>query len=163
MNAADLAAPSLALALIAMAAVCAFAAATTRSLVTLALALAACATFATAALLCVNQPVVALALAVLGAGLTPAMTFAALALSARVVKGRKRRIPFVAIAGGVGVVAALTWALPDLSGAPVSQGRDSAALFLLAAMVFAGAATLVGVLGFGERGALEVFAGRADE
>ncbi|MDX2274679.1 MAG: hypothetical protein NW206_04440 [Hyphomonadaceae bacterium] len=160
----DSLAPWLALVLIAASAACAVAAATTRSLVILALSLWACAAFATTALLCLSESTGALALALFAAGLAPALLLATLSLSARAVKGPKRKLPYLTIAGGLCVIGVLIWGLPDLASAARQQrANDDAALYFLSVTVFAGIAALVGVLGFGERGALEKFMGRPEQ
>lgn len=156
-------APWLALALLAGVVACALAAATARSLVALCVSLWAAAALATATLLTLGRSDAALAMALLAAGLAPVLLFGALLLSARAAKANKRRPPFIAIAAALALVAALVWGLPDLPVAPAPSAADPSALFFAAPLLLAAVAAVVGLLGFGERGALEKFAEPADE
>lgn len=163
MSAAAVIAPWLALALIAGVAACAFAAATARSLVAACLSLWAMAALAVAALLSLGRNDVALAMALLAACLAPLLLFGTLLLSARVAKASKRRAPYITVLGAAVVVGAMVWALRDLPAAAPAQPADASALFFAAPLVLAAVAGAIGLLGFGERGALEKFAETADE
>jgi hypothetical protein len=156
-------APWLALTLMAAVAACAFAAATARSLVAMCLTLWSAAALAAAALLTMGQSNAALAMALLAACLAPVLVLATLLLSARVVKANKRRTPLVTAASAILVVGAIIWLLPNMPAAPSAGAIDASALFFAGPLLLAAVAAAVGLLGFGERGALEKFAEPADE
>lgn len=144
----------LAFALIAAALVAACGAALARSLFSMAAFLFVTAALASAALLALNAGG-ALDLALFGVGLAPALVLALLLLSTRAAKPR-RRAPWLTIAAasaaGVAVLAAardFTSAVPQIATPPGALAP------WLAPMLFCAAATCVGLLGFGERGALE--------
>jgi hypothetical protein len=156
-------APWLALTLMAGVAACAFAAATARSLVAMCLSLWSAAALAAAALLTMGQSNAALAMALVAACLAPVLLFATLLLSARVVKANKRRMPLITAASAVAVIGAIVWLSPSLPAAQSAGAQDVSALFFAAPLLLAAVAAAVGLLGFGERGALEKFAEPADE
>ena len=136
-------------------------AATARSLFAMAMYLAAAGAMAGAALLAQNLPNAALGEVLLGAGIAPFVTLAALLLSARAVKARRRGRPWATLAAAIAVSAALAWALPDLSIVParISMGADAAPRLAIAALIapllFVAAIASLALLGFGERGAIE--------
>lgn len=156
-------ASSLALALILAAAACVLTASTARSLVVSCLALWAAAALGAGALLTLGRNDAALAMALIGAALTPVLLLATLLLSARAAKATKRGRPWLTIIGAVAIVAGVVWGLPDLSEPPPQSTHDGAALFFAGPLFLVAIAAAVGLLGFGERGALEKFADAADE
>lgn len=145
-----------ALVLIAAAIACACAAAMARSLFSMTAWLFAIAALASAALLALSAGDSALNLILLGVGFTPALILALLLLSTRAAKSRRRGAPWLTItaaaaAGAVVVMGALKLAP---SAAPVAAPPGALAPWLVL-LVFTGAIACVGLLGFGERGALE--------
>jgi hypothetical protein len=80
-----------------------------------------------------------------------------------VAKANKRRAPLITTAAALAVVVTVVWLLPDLPAAPRVSADDASALFFTAPLLLAAVAAAIGLLGFGERGALEKFAEPADE
>ena len=94
----------------------------------------------------------ALAMALFGVALAPALMLAGVLLSARSAKAIKRGpIWFSAVAAGM-VGAVFVWVAPELATAPAPREMDAAAGPWLAALVFVAAVGVVALLGFGERG-----------
>ena len=139
----------------------AFGAATARSLFAMCMYLAAAGAMAAGALLAQSLPNAALGEALLALGVAPFVLMAALLLSARAVKPRRRGRAWLTLAAALGVGAVVLWAMPDVAVTPerISMGPDAAprlAIFaLVAPLLFVGAAACLALLGFGERGAFE--------
>jgi hypothetical protein len=131
---------------------------TARSLFAMCMFILAAGAMAAAALLARGAGDAGLAAALLFCGLAPFLLLAALLLSARTAKPRRRGRPWLTIAAACFAAAAVLWALPDL-GAPatvrIALTQPSPITLWLALIAFAGVAACVGLLGFGERGAFE--------
>lgn len=146
-----------ALGLLAIAA--AWLAATARSLFAALMGLIAAGGFVAAALLCFGLGDAALAQALAGAGVAPAVLLAALLLSARAVKPAPRTRLILNAVAAVLVAAAIGWAafsLPDRAALEWSGPARRAAPVsaMLAPLAMAAAMACLVLLGFGERGAL---------
>lgn len=145
-----------ALALMAAALACACGAATARSLFAMCMYVAAAAALASATMLALGAGSAALGVALFGVGLAPVMVLAALLLSARAVKPKRRGLAWVTIAAAIAVAGAMLWASPELAHtrpAPIVPELNVSAL--LALLLFPAIAAVVALLGYGERGALE--------
>jgi hypothetical protein len=147
-----LAAPWMALVLIAAAAVAAMSALGARSLVGMCLAVAAMAALSAAAL-ATRGGDGALALAAFGVGFAPMLLMAGLLLSTRAVKSRRSEtwLGLVAACAAAGLIAV---AAPELEQAPAPVAEGGAVGLWLAALVFVSAVACAGLLGYGERGVL---------
>jgi hypothetical protein len=145
----------LALALMAAAIAAACGAAMSRSLFSVVMFVAVASALASAALLALSAAQAALDAALLGVGLAPMVLLAALLLSTRTTKSRRAGRPWLTLVAACAAGAAMLAAAPEFeASAPVAGPAGSVTLWLaqLAAVaVFA----CVGLLGFGERGALE--------
>jgi hypothetical protein len=125
-----------------------------RSLFAMSMALAACAAFTATALALAGAGDAGLALALVGAAWAPLLLLAAMLLSARAVKTRKARRPWFSIAAAAAMTLALVWvsaapaSIQAVIGAGARLGPWPALLMLVAG------AACVGLLGYGERGAL---------
>lgn len=97
----------------------------------------------------------AVAFALFAAAWAPVQLLAAMLLSARSVKAQRRAWPWVSLVCAALAAGALWWPLLDLRGiaAPVAE-PVMALSFWLAPLVFSAVAACLGVLGYGERGAL---------
>lgn len=103
----------------------------------------------------------ALALALFAAGWAPVLLLAAMLLSARSVKGLRRGRPWLSIGTGAAMVGAILWATRELNGsAAVVVGESPQLSVWPVALIFVAASACVGLLGYGERGALHQ--GRAE-
>lgn len=153
-----LAAHGLALALTLLSMVAALSAFLTRSLVSMVMFLAVSAVAGGCAVLALGAGDAALAWVLTGFGLAPVVLLAVMLLSARVAKAR-RAPPVFAIAAALCAGAAMLWATADVGGtAPMTAPSGALAPWLapwLAPLVFVGVAMCVGLLGYGERGALQ--------
>lgn len=131
---------------------------TARSLFAMCMFIAAAGAMAAAALLARGAGDAGLGIALLLGGLTPFLLLAALLLSTRAAKPRRRGRPWITIAAACFAAGAVLWALPDL-GAPaparIALTGASPITLWLTLLAFAGFAGCAGLLGFGERGALE--------
>jgi hypothetical protein len=98
----------------------------------------------------------ALELVLIGAGLAPPLLLGTMLLSARAAKMRARPWPWlsVAAAGGAGM-AMLAPVVPLGANAPAIVAPLAEHAPWLSALMFAAAITGLGLLGFGERGAIE--------
>lgn len=125
-----------------------------RSLFGLCVALAALSACAAGALLALGRADGAAGTAVLGVGIAPIVLLSAVLLSARAAKPRRRGAPWLSIGAAALAAAAMVWAAPTLDLAPQIAAPHEGAPLALAALVFVGLATCVGLLGYGERGVL---------
>lgn len=145
-----------ALILMSAALACACGAATARSLFAMCMYLAAAAALTSATLLTLGAGAAALGVALFGVGLAPVMVLAALLLSARAVKPKRRGLAWITIAAAIAATGAMLWALPELSQArPAPMVPQFNLSALLAFVLFPAIAAVVALLGYGERGALE--------
>ena len=148
-------APGIAALFIAFAIAAACAAATARSLVSMSFSVFVCAAFTATALFVLGRGGAALDIALLGAGLAPCIVLAMLLLSARATRSGKRMPPWVTIAAASILCAVVFLSLPQLPALPARADNAEAGLaFWLAAIVFVTGVSCLGLLGFGERGAL---------
>ena len=146
----------LALALIAAAIASACGVAMARSLFSMTAWLFVIAALASAALLALSAGESALNLALLGVGFAPALVLALLLLSTRASKSRRRGAPWLTIATASAVSAVMVMGALKLAPSAALVTAPPGALGpWLALLVFTGAIACVGLLGFGERGALE--------
>lgn len=103
----------------------------------------------------------ALAMALFAAAWAPVLLMATMLLSARVTKAR-RRLPWLGLFGAIAAAGATWWPFAELATAPAAA--PSHALgglgFWLTPLIVVAAAACVGVLGYGERGALTRGPGR---
>jgi hypothetical protein len=147
--------PLLALVLAGAMIAAAIAALTARSLFTMAVASAAAAAACAAAALALGAERGALGLALFGVGIAPVLLMAGMLLSARTARATRKGAPWASLAAGAAMVCALAFVAPELS-APRATLLASADLApWLALVVFVAAAACLGMLGFGERGAIE--------
>jgi len=145
----------LALALLVAALAAALAALTARALLAMSMHLAAAGALVSAALLSLGEADGALVTALMVAGLAPLLMLAAMLLSAPAAKAVRKGRPWLALLAGVFAAAMLGMAAPGLgTAAPVAAAQIGLAAFWLTPLLFVAAIACVGVLGFGERGAL---------
>jgi hypothetical protein len=146
-----------ALALCAGALAAALGALTARSLFSMAMFVAAAGAMTAGALAAQGAGDAALAQVFVGAALAPFVILACLLLSTRTTKPRRGARPWLTMAGGAAVAAALIWLLPDINRpqAPPVIESDATITFWLASLMFVAIAAAVALLGYGERGALQ--------
>jgi hypothetical protein len=130
----------------------ALAALSLRSLFAMCVGLAGASACAAVALVGVGAGEGALALALFGGALAPAMMLAAVLLSARTAKALKNGPIWLSAIAALVAGAAILWAAPELAAAPPAQPLASAAAPWIAAVIFAATLGVVALLGFGERG-----------
>jgi hypothetical protein len=151
----ELVAHTLAIALLAAALAAGFGVVLARSLLAMCVCLVAAGAAAAAFMALLGRGDGALALALFAVGWTPLLLLAAMLLSARSAKGLRRGRPWLSIGTGAALVAAILWATRDFDGsAAVHAGAAPHLGVWPAAMIFVAAAACVGLLGYGERGAL---------
>jgi len=127
---------------------------TARSLFALCMHLAATGALAAATLLSLRAGDGALAAALVIAVWAPVLLLGAMLLSARAAKRFPR--PWTSLFAAALAGGAMLLALPDLGPAPPQMGAEAGAVgFWLAPLLLVAAAACVGVLGYGERGALQ--------
>lgn len=134
--------------------VAAFAVLAARSLFSLCVALAALSACAAGALLALDRPDGAAALALLGVGIAPIVLLGGVLLSARAAKPRTRGSPWLSIGAAILAAAAMLWAAPTLELGPAIAAPRGGAPSALAVLIFVASAACVGLLGYGERGVL---------
>ena len=146
----------LALALLCAALIAAFGAITSRSLFATCMYLAATAGAVAATVLLLGVGNGALAVVIVAAGWTPVLLLAAMLLSARATKDERRGVPWASLVVGAAALLAVWWPLNELSALSIAHTRAAplSIAFWLAPLLFAAAAGVAGVLGYGERGAL---------
>jgi hypothetical protein len=126
-----------------------------RSLLVMAVCLAAIAALVSGAVILLGGGDGALAIVVVGVGLAPFLILAGLLLSARTAKTPPRGALWLS---AFAIVAGLAGALslgPELAVSPAPLGGGEIAGVWLAVLVFAAGAGCAGLLGYGERGVLE--------
>lgn len=96
------------------------------------------------------------ALALFAAAWAPVLLMAAMLLSVRATKtAQVRAFPWLSLLGAAAAAVAIWWPLLELAAAPAAiQGELAGLSFWLAPLLLVAGAGCVGVLGFGERGAL---------
>lgn len=106
--------------------------------------------------LVLGAPESALGLALFAAAWAPVLVLAAMLLSARASKGARHGLPWLSLLGAACVLAAIWWPLlllePVVAAAPFTP---TGAGLWLAPLLLVTAVVAVGLLGYGERGALE--------
>lgn len=134
----------------------AFAALTARSLFALCMHLAAFGALIAAALLSLGAGEAGLGAALVIAAWAPLLLLGAMLLSARAAKTLRKGAPWASLAAAALAGGVLLLALPDLKAPAAAASGDApgAIGFWLAPLVLVAGATCVGLLGFGERGAL---------
>lgn len=148
--------PWLALGLLAAAIVAAFGAIAARSLFATTMHLAAAGASVAAMALVLGAGDGALAVALFAAAWAPVLLMAAMLLSARTTKQARRRVPWLSMLGALAALGAVWWPLAELAptGA-VAQRHIAVGLgFWIAPVLLAAATACLGLLGFGERGAI---------
>lgn len=127
-----------------------------RSLFAMCIYLSATGALGAAAALALGAGDAGLAIALFAAVWTPLLLLAAMLLSARATKTVRRGVPWLSLLAAFAAVAAIFAVAPDL-GAPVVDRSDAtlAVSAWLAPLLLVAAAACVGVLGYGERGALQ--------
>lgn len=133
--------------------VVALAALRARSLFVLAACVAGASSLAAGALVLLGAGDGAVALAAFGVGVAPVVLMGGVLLSARTAKTTRSApwIGMIAVAAGIGAAALLAPELGRASAGPVQIGPVGLWIGML---VFVAAAAVVGLLGYGERGAL---------
>jgi hypothetical protein len=101
----------------------------------------------------------ALAVALVAAAWAPVLLLAAMLLSARAAKDGRLGVPWLSLVLGTAALAAVWWPLNEVSAPSAAQAPVEVA-FWLAPLLFAIAAGVAAVLGYGERGALAAGDGR---
>lgn len=133
----------------------ALAALTARSLLAVCLYLAAMGALVAAALLSLGAGEAALAAALGFVGWTPVLLLGGVLLSARAAKNFKRGAPWASIAAAALAGALVLVGAIDLGEAPIETDASLGASGLwLTMLLLAAGAACVGLIGFGERGAL---------
>lgn len=97
----------------------------------------------------------ALGVALLAIGWAPSILLATMLLSVRSSRGAKRGAPWITIAAAGLAAAMIAMTLPDLPARAVSAAPVAAPALWLCVLALIAAAACVGLLGYGERGALE--------
>ena len=130
---------------------------TARSLFSMAMFVAAAGAMAAGALAARGATEAGLAQAFIGAALAPFVILACLLLSTRTTKPRRGARPWLTIAAGAAVAAALMWMLPDIRRPEIAPATESDATmtFWLAPLMFVAVVAAAALLGYGERGALQ--------
>lgn len=148
--------PWIALGLMGAAIVGAFGAMLARSLFAMCMHLIAAGGCLAAMVLVLGAPASALALALFAAAWAPVLLLAAMSLSARAAKDPRHGWPWLSVAGAASVLGAMWWPLTSASpGAVAAQAAPLGAGLWLATLLLVTAVVAVGLLGYGERGALE--------
>jgi hypothetical protein len=146
------AAPWLAAALILLAAGIAATVLGARSLLSVAVSIAAVCGCAAGALLALGQGEGALGLALLGAGVAPVLLLAGVLLSGRAVQPKARGLPWLTIGAAGAAAAAMLWTAPMIEPTEAIAAPRGAAPLALTAVVFVAVAACVALVGYGERG-----------
>ncbi len=127
-----------------------------RSLFAMCMCLAAAGASAAAAAALLGAGEGALALALVAAAWAPLLLLAAMLLSARAAKPRRRGRPYLSIVAAAVSAGAILWAAPELEAPARSVHGAAASLGVWPAMLlFVAGAACVGLLGYGERGVLQ--------
>lgn len=109
-----------------------------------------------AAVLALGVGDAALALLLLMIGVAPTLLLGGVLLTTRAAKTRRGGAPWLSLAGGFAVALVLGWGVSDLGAANIATHAGPGALApWLAPLAFVAAAACLGLLGYGERGALE--------
>lgn len=151
-------APWLALVLLGGALASVLAALLARALFVLCMYLAAAGALVSAAVALMGESGAALAIAALFAALAPILLLGAVLLSARATKAQRRARPWLSVGAAVVVAGAVFWGLPQIGGPPHVDGEAAQVEFVgawLAPLIFVAVTACIGLLGYGERGALQ--------
>lgn len=138
---------------------------TARSLYAMCVYLVVAGACAAASLLALGAGDAALAQALIGVALTPVLLLATILLSTRAAKPRHNGRPWLTLIAAIAAAGAVLLVTPELGPPPpVAAPAQSGALApWLTALVFVAVAACVGLLGYGERGALQRLAPERDE
>ena len=127
-----------------------------RSLFAMCMYLAATGVLAAAAVLGLRAGDAALAVVLFAAALAPVLLLAAVLLTARAAKGKRRSGAWFSLTAAALAAAAMLFAVPDIGAPSAPAAIDLGAMSAwLAPLVLATTAACVGLLGYGERGALQ--------
>lgn len=127
-----------------------------RSLFAMCMYLAATSVLVAAATLALGAGDAALTLALFAAAWAPLLLLAAMLLTARAARGKRRGGPWFSLTAAVLAAAAMLFAVPDIGAPSAPAAIDVGAMSAwLAPLLLAAAAACVGLLGYGERGALQ--------
>jgi hypothetical protein len=135
--------------------VVAIAALMARSLFAMCMHLAAAGVLAAAAALALGAGDGALVLALFVAAWAPLLLLAAMLLTARATKAKRRGGPWFSLIAASGAAAVALFAVPDLGAAAPAAANPGPIGAWLASLLLAAAAACAGMLGYGERGALQ--------
>lgn len=124
-----------------------------RSLFAMCMGLAAVAACAAAALLAMGVGEAGVALALFGAGLAPVLILAGVLLSVRAAKAVKQGPVWFAAVGAVLICVMVVFGGAEFTRVAPAPALHGAMGLWLAALAFVAALGVVGLLGFGERGA----------
>lgn len=138
---------------------------TARSLYAMCVYLVVAGACAAASVLALGAADAALAQVLVGVAFTPVVLLAVMLLSARATKPRQGARPWWALLAAVATAAAVFWAMPELGPATpvVAAATEGAVAPWLTALIFVAVASCVGLLGYGERGALQRVVQERDE
>lgn len=125
-----------------------------RSLFSMCMYLLAAGALAAAVVLLLGAGEGALALALFAAAWAPVLLLAAMLLSARAVKPMRRGRPWLSMGAATVSAGAILWPAAELGARAAPASEMSGLGFWLAPLIFATAAACLGLLGYGERGAL---------
>lgn len=125
-----------------------------RTLMAMALHLAIAGALASAALVLFGAGDAALAMALFAAGFAPVMLMAAMLLSARTAKQMPRGRPWLTLASALIAGAAIAAILPEAAPPAAASAPTPGASVWFAVLALVAAAGCIGLVGYGERGAL---------
>lgn len=129
-----------------------------RALFVMCVYLAAAGALASVALALMHGGAGALVVALTFAGLAPVLMLGAVLLSTRAAKAQRRARPWLSVGASLAVAATVFWGLPEL-GATATAPRDAPQPEFIGAwiapLIFVAVVACVGLLGYGERGALQ--------
>lgn len=98
----------------------------------------------------------AIGLIVLGVALFPAWLLGGMLLSTNAAKDSRRRAPWLTLLAALATTAVIVTVTPDVAATRSVSFPEPAGLpALLAAIMFVAGVSVIGLIGFGERGALE--------
>ena len=127
-----------------------------RSLFAMCMNLGAAGALTAAAILAMGEGDGALVVALFAAVWAPILLLAAMLLSARAAKPKRGGAPWLSALSAAAVAAGMWFIIPDLAPAPADSAAPMSMLGAwLAPLLLATAAASVGLLGYGERGALQ--------
>lgn len=111
--------------------------------------------FAALALLCFGAGDAALAAALVGVGVAPVVLLGGILLSAPAIRAKPRTTPWLSAVAAAATGLALLWSTQDAAPLQVTLAPPVGLGVWLAALVLVAGFACAGLLGYGERGALE--------